>query len=193
MIALLSQRPALQIGRHQVFDYDTVWLDAAIQRAATAAGCGEFPFIREIRQGVEQYLESKCTLKLLPLTDLFERMRRMLDKIGCDKIAEKLEPLAPPLTVSLVNTAQEAGSGFELAFFNSLRRELLELRDLGAEEVRFTGLRECVDILRGTDRWDKRSDALFQEIRAFLTGCDREEPHSRRRPLHCKVHGEGRS
>lgn len=193
MISLLSNRPVLQVGRHQVFEYDTAWLEAAIRRAATAAGCENFPFVHEIRQGIEQYLEFKCTLKLLPITELFDRMRRMLDKIGCDNIANKLEPLAPPLTVSLVHAAQEAGSGFELAFFNCLRRELDELRDLGAEEVRFTGLRECVSLLRGSERWDKQCDALFQEIRAFLSGCDREEPHSRRRPMHCKVQGESRS
>ncbi|RYD61291.1 MAG: hypothetical protein EOP83_17385, partial [Verrucomicrobiaceae bacterium] len=100
MISLIGNRPALQIGRYQVIDYDTAWLDDALRRAATAAEHEDFPFIADIRAGIVQYLETKCPLKLLHLEDLFDRMRKMLVKIGCERIAEKLEPLAPPVTVS---------------------------------------------------------------------------------------------
>src|SRR5690606_28817042 len=104
----------------------------------------DFPFVEEIRSGVVRYLETKCPLRLLALEDLFDKIRRMLVTIGCERIAEKLQPLAPPVTVSLVRTAMEAGNAFELAFFEALRNELADLRGLGAEEVRFTGLRESI-------------------------------------------------
>ena len=96
MISIIGNRPALQIGRYQVIDYDTEWLDDALRRAARAADHEDFPFVADIRSGIVKYLETKCPLKLLPLEDLFERMRKMLVKIGCERIAEKLEPLAPP-------------------------------------------------------------------------------------------------
>jgi hypothetical protein len=174
VIAFINQRPAIQIGPYQVLDYDTEWLEDAIMRAAKAADHENFNLAPEIRQGVEMYLESKCSLRLLQLDELFERVRKMLVKIGCAPIADKLQPLAPPVTVSLVNTATSAGNGFELAFFETLRSELAELRNAGAEKVHFTGLRESAQILRGGQKWSKHCDNLLEEIRIFLTACDRE-------------------
>lgn len=168
MIAILGNRPALQIGRHQVLEYDTTWLDTAILRAADAAEHPDFPFVEEIRSGVVEYLESKCPLKMLALDELFDRVRRMLRQIGCERIAENLRPIAPPVTVSLVHAAMTAGNGFEMGFFESLRGELEELRKLGVEEIRFTGLRESVCILRGTETWNRKCDPLLREIEQFL-------------------------
>lgn len=168
MISYIGNRPAIQIGTHQVFDYDTVWLEDALRRAARAANHEDFPLIPEIRNGVDLYLENQCALRLLQLEDLFERMRKMLVKIGCERIAEKLEPLAPPLTVSLVAAARAAGNGFELAFFETIRAELSLLRGAGAEDIRFTGLRECAMILRGKSKWTRQCEALLAEITAFL-------------------------
>lgn len=174
MISLIGNRPALQIGHYQVIDYDTAWLDVALQRAAQAAEHEDFPFVADIRSGIVQYLETKCPLNLLRLEDLFDRMRKMLVKIGWEKIADKLEPLAPPVTVSLVRAAMNAGNGFELAFFETLRVELSHLRAAGAEEIRFTGLKESTLILRDTAEWNKHCDPLLNEIRIFLSAWDRD-------------------
>lgn len=173
MISFIGNRPAIQIGRYQVLDYDTSWLDIALQRAALAAEHEDFPFVADIRTGIIQYLETKCPLKMLSLEDLFEKMRKMLIKIGCERIAEKLQPLAPPVTVSLVRAAMEAGNGFELAFFETLRTEISDLRKAGAEEIRFIGLRESSMILRGASKWNKHCEVLLEEIQAFVSGWDR--------------------
>jgi hypothetical protein len=182
VISFIGNRPALQIGHCQVIDYDTSWLDDALHRAAEAADHGDFPFLEEIRTGVEQYLETQCPLRLLQIEELFDKIRRMLMAVGCEQIATHLELLAPPVTVSLVQTARQAGNAFELAFFNALRGELAALRGSGAEEIRFTGLRECILILRGSVKWDKRCEATRREIRAFLAALDRE-PNRTSRPL----------
>lgn len=174
MISLIGNRPALQIGRHQVIDYDTGWIDDALRRAARAANQADFPFVDEIRSGVVEYLETKCPLRLMRLDELYDRMRRMLVKIGCGGIAEKLEPLAPPVTISLVRAAMDAGNGFELAFFETLRTELSALRTAGAEEIRFTGLRESAMILRGAAKWNKNCGCLLLEIEAFLRDWERD-------------------
>ena len=181
MIALIGNRPALQIGRYQVIDYDTAWLDVALERAARAAQHEDFPFVADIRGGIIKYLETKCPLKLLQLDELYDRIRRMLIKIGCESIAAHLQPLAPPLTISLVRAAQEAGNGFELAFFATLRGELRELSAAGAEEIHFSGMRESSLILRGTTKWNKQCDRLLEEIRNFLLEWNRE--HASHTPL----------
>lgn len=174
MISFIGNRPALQVGTHQVLDYDTAWLEDALRRAARAADHEDFPLVSEVRSGIELYLEHKCPLRLLQLEELFDRVRKMLVKIGCERIAEKLVPLAPPLTVSLIGAANAAGNGFELAFFESIRAEISGLRNAGAEDIRFTGLRECALILSGEEKWNRRCDALLSEIEAFLGGCGSE-------------------
>lgn len=173
MIAFLGNRPAIQIGRHQVHDYGTDWLADALERAARAADRHDFPFLDEILRGVEEYLEQRCSLHLLPLAKLFERMRRMLETIGCDTIAAKLETVGPPVTICLAELAGHAGNGFELAFFERLRHELRELRQAGVEEVRFRGLRDCVMQLTGSTKWNPRCDELEAEVQAFVGRHDR--------------------
>ncbi len=168
MISLIGNRPALQIGAYQVIDYGTAWLDDALLRAARAADYEDFPFVADIRGGIVRYLETKCPLKLLLLEDLYDRVRRMLIKIGCERIAGQLQQLAPPVTVPLVRAALAACNGYELAFFASLRVELRELRAAGVEELVFTGQRESALILRGASKWNKHCESLLAEIDAFL-------------------------
>ncbi len=180
MISFIGNRPALQIGPYQVIDYDMAWLDLALERAAKAADLEDFPFVEDIRNGVLQYLEARCPLKLLPLEDLFERVRQMLKTIGCEHIAENLEVLSPPVTVSLVRTAMAAGNGFELAFFETLRMELALLRSAGVEEIHFSGVRDSAMILRGAAKWNKICETLLQEINDFLRAWDRDQPRHQR-------------
>lgn len=168
MICFIQKRPALQIGRYQVIDYDTAWLSDALKRAALAADREDFPFVEDIRSGIENYLESRCPLSLLPIDELYLRMRKMLTRIGCEQIAEKLQPLAPPVTVSLIRAASEAGSGFELGFFSQLDGELRELRAAGVEHMTFTGLRQSALLLRGNPGWNTACDLLLGEIHDFL-------------------------
>lgn len=187
MISFIGNRPALQIGTHQVLEYDTAWLEDALRRAAKAADNEDFPLVREVCSGVDLYLENQCSLRLLHLEDLFERMRRLLTTMGCVSIAEKLEQLAPPVTISLVSAARKAGNGFELAFFETLRGDLLALRSAGAEQIHFTGLRESALILRGQTKWNQQCDVLLSEIEAFLTALDHEAATPA--PLHLSIEG----
>jgi hypothetical protein len=116
-------------------------------------------------------------------------MRHMLVRIGCETIADKLEPLAPPVTLSLVRLAQDAGNGYELAFFGNLRDELAHLREAGAEDIRFTGLRDAAQLLCAAEKWNSRCEQILFEIRNFLGNLDREHRHFRR-PLRLQVDSE---
>ena len=156
-----------------MFDYDGDWLDAAIMRAARQAEHPDFPFVEEIRSGIFEYLESKCPLKLLALEELFDRVKRMLRTIGCERIAENLRPVAPPMTLSLLHAAAAAGNGFELAFFEALRVELEELRAVGVEEIHFTDVRESARLLSGQKTWNRKCEAMMREIEIFLRKWER--------------------
>lgn len=186
MICLVGKLPVLQVGRHQVVGYGTDWIDLALQRAAESCDRADFPFIDDIRDGVLHYLEHKCPWRMLPIEDLFERMKRMLRRIGCDAIANNLKPLTPPLTLSVARAAREAGNGFELVFFQTLQDEIDDLRTRGAEEFHFTELRESAQLLRGTAHWNRSCEYLHQEILAFLQNFA-QQPIAERRRIHLTI------
>ena len=169
MICIVGNRPVLQIGRQQVTGYGTEWLRETIIRGAEAAEREDFPFVDDLIEGILHYLENKCSLRVLTVEDLHSRVRRMLERIGCEAIAKTLPLVAPPVTLSLVRAAKEAGNGFELAFFNQIHDEIEDLKLHGVEELRFTGTRDCVKILRGVTRWSTPCDKLHEEIITFLT------------------------
>ncbi len=168
MICIVGNRPVLQIGSHQVSGYGTQWLRDMIIRGAEAAGREDFPFVDDILSGILHYLEHKCSLRVLTVEELHARIRRMLERLGCEAIAQNLPLLAPPITLSLVRAAKEAGNGFELAFFNQVHEEIEELKMHGVEELCFTGTRDCVRILRGVKNWSPACDYLHREILTFL-------------------------
>ena len=117
MICIVGNLPVLKVGHHHVVGYDTEWIDEALSRAAIASNRHDFPFIDDIRDGVMHYLEHRCPLRVLPLEDLYERMRVMLRKIGCDAIANNLVPLGTTTTVSLAKSAPQAGNELDLVLF----------------------------------------------------------------------------
>ena len=166
----------LQVGRHQVTHYDTRWLLDALTRAASDAGLDGFPCLDEIGEGVMRYLEHLCPLQMLPVSQLQQRVRRMLEEVGCPAIARHLPAFAPPVTVSLLNAAHQGGAGFELAFFERIRREVAELRHEGAAAIHFTDHREAVRFATGRDSWDSTCQRLLDELDQFLAALDCRPP-----------------
>lgn len=186
MICLAGNLPALQVGRQQVAGYGTGWIEESLNRAAASCGRTDCPFLNDIRNGILHYLEKRCSLKVLPLEDLFERMRGMLCKIGCDEIARHLVPLAPPITVSLIEPARKAGDGFELVFFQLLKDEIELLKNSGAESIRFCDVDESVQLLCGKQATAELLAELKTEITTFLESYHRQIPAPHRQ-LHLTV------
>ncbi|MGD1978206.1 MAG: hypothetical protein PVJ98_02335 [Akkermansiaceae bacterium] len=168
MICLAGNLPALKVGRQKVVGYHTDWIDQSLARAADAGGRKDCPFLKDISNGVVHYLQNQSSLKLLPIEALYERIRRMLLKLGFPEIAHHLSPLAPPVTVSLVGPAIEAGPGAKEVFFKILREEIQLLQQSGAESVRFRDFERSLLLLAQPDL--STTDLLRHEIKAFLNG-----------------------
>ena len=168
MICLVGNRPVLQVGNHQIAGYGIDWIETALNRASVAADRDDFPFIEDIRDGIVHYLEHKCSLRLLPIEDLYARVSRMLDRIGCSAISDHLKILTPPVTISLARVAREIPPGFELGFFQLLRNEVAALHNIGTEEVHFTEIREAALILVGSENWNPDCETFQRDILAFL-------------------------
>ncbi len=160
--------PVIQVGDYQVTNYDTFWIRRAIQGAADRAHHPEFAFVDDIYEAVVYYLENQCSLRLLHLEALFDRIRHMLKRIGCETIANALQIEAPPVTISLEKAATEAGNGFELAFYQILQKEMQSLKKLGAKEVFFGHLRESIMVLKQSQEWSDACEQLEKDIMLWL-------------------------
>lgn len=168
MICIAGNMPVLQVGYHQISDYDTYWIRRAIQNAAIRAGQPHFSFVDDVYDGIVYYLEHKCSLRLLAIESLFTRIRHTLKRIGCEAIANALEIESPPITISLERAAIDASNGYELAFYQILQSEMISLKKLGAREVFFSEMRESILILKQTNKWDNDCEQLENDILLWL-------------------------
>jgi len=168
MICIAGNMPVLQVGEHQISDYDTYWIRRAIENASIRANQPHFSFVDDVYDGIVYYLENKCPLRLLAIEALYARIRHTLKRIGCEAIANAIEVECPPITISLERAAIDAGNGYELAFYQILQTEMLELKKLGAREVFFSEMRESVLILKQAEQWYDNCDQLESDILLWL-------------------------
>lgn len=168
MISLPQRQPLLSIGDLPLSPCDGEWLQARIEEAAQAAGRGDFWLARDIACGIMLYLEKDFVGTVIALPNLLERVRMLLEKLDCADVAAHLDSSPPPMHFWLPQIAEEAGNGFELAFFSSLRARLEACTAHGVREVRLSGLRPCVQHLRGAAKWRKDCESLATEILYFI-------------------------
>lgn len=168
MICIAGKLPVLQVGRHQVCGYKTDWIRAGLEQAAVRAGQKDFPFVEDVYDAIVYYLENKCSLRLLPVEALNQRIVHMLKRIGCEHIARAVTSMAPPITLSLEEAAQQAGEQYELGFFNVLKQEIKDAKDSGAAAVIFEDVKKSVCILKNTEQWDESCTELEDEIFDYI-------------------------
>ncbi len=160
--------PILQVGKYQITNYDTFWIRRAIETAAKKANQTNLLFLDDVYDAITYYLEHKCSLRLLAIESLFERISHTLKRIGCEAIANALVIESPPVTISLERAASEAGNGFELSFYKIIQDEIRALQKLGAREVFFSDMRESVLTLKQAKQWCPQCQQLENDILLWL-------------------------
>src|SRR5207244_10880089 len=83
-------------------------------------------------------------------------------------LASPLAPSPPAFHLSLPELAREAGTGYELAFFDMLGRRIQDLMTVRANYFEFSGLERCVKQLRAKKVWSRDCDTLRSEIVSFV-------------------------
>src|SRR5438093_1410520 len=81
---------------------------------------------------------------------------------------ELFPPAPPPISISLFEIAEQAGTGYELAFFDLLERRINALIQTGMDNLQLCSLQPCVKHLRGVKVWTRACDALREEIVCFV-------------------------
>ncbi|MEG0837419.1 MAG: hypothetical protein RSE01_07655 [Akkermansia sp.] len=166
MICFKNNRPALLVGECLVTDYGTGWLVNSLHKAAERAGT-TIPFCTDIISSIECYLEENCPLDVLPLQELYRRVKAMLRAVGLQHLAETLPTLAPPATVNLPAIAEK--SPLLLFFAEELDQAMGQLRTQGFDDCCFTGKKECVLLLQGHKKWTHASQKMLDDLEFILS------------------------
>ncbi|MEY2511620.1 MAG: hypothetical protein QOE26_2383 [Verrucomicrobiota bacterium] len=168
MVAFKEEFPYLRGDSGQLFEFDQAWLRAAITRAANDAGYPKWWLTDHVTESIAFYLRLRNDESVVPFDQLSQTVRYVLKVIGYKEIVPHFEPSPPPVAFSLLAIAQEAGAGYELAFFDGLEKRVGALVSAGADSLLLTDLQACVKHLRGAKAWTRTCDTLREEIICFV-------------------------
>ncbi len=168
MVAFKEEFPYLRCESGQLFEFDQQWLRAAITRAADQAGYPSWWLTDHIAESIAFYLRLRNDEPVVPFDQLSQTVRYVLKVIGYKEIIPYFSPTPPPIAFSLMEIAEAAGAGYELAFFDGLEKRLAALIGTGTDSVQIFGLQACVKHLRGAKAWTRACDALREEIVCFV-------------------------
>lgn len=167
MIAFRDALPLIVLRDRRSMAFDREWFARALAVSAHRAGHGDWPLASHVAESVHAWLGSLNDRTTMPVESFTRAVREALKAIGFAEIGVCFEAAAPFARISLVEIAQEAGNGFELAFFSALESRLREVLCAGGSYCELHSLESCVKLLRQRRHWSSSCDELSGEIVAF--------------------------
>jgi len=168
MIALKDGLPLVEFDGGRIVAFDRGWMVASLQKAALKAGYPQWWLAEHVTESIATYLLMRFDENVLGLQRLSKAVQSVLQVIGYAEVASHFDPSPPPMKVSLVEIARDAGSGYELAFFEILGRAIQEMLAGNTSRFELFGLERCVKQLRAKKVWCRDCDSLRTEIVAFV-------------------------
>jgi hypothetical protein len=168
MVAFKEEFPYLRSDSGQIFEFNRDWLHEAITKAADRAGYPSWWLTEHVTESITFYLRLRNDESVVAFSQLSQTVRYVLKVIGYKEIVPFFQPAPPPISVSLIEIAEVAGAGYELAFFDLLEKRIAALVAMGTTDLHFFALHSCVKHLRRTKTWTRACDSLRQEIACFV-------------------------
>src|ERR1700677_3858843 len=128
MIALPQKLPHVIWRNGRLVPLSEGWLAESIEHAAAGAGYHRWHLAPDVARAIAVYLENDWIGPSLTLDNLREMVRRSLEGIGFEDIAQKSLIVPPRVSISLTELAMVAE--IELAFYNMLRERLSDALDV---------------------------------------------------------------
>ncbi len=168
MIARRDEMPLVQFEGGEVSAFDSRWLTRRLVHAAEKAGYPQWWLAEHVSASVSNYLRYRYESNVLTAPRLADAVHSVLQVIGYAEVATHFEPGPPPASISLLELAKKAGSGYELAFFELLGRTMHQLLAIRSAYFELHDLELCVKELRGRKIWSGDCQALRDEVVSFL-------------------------
>ena len=168
MVAFKEEFPHLRTNSGQLFEFSRDWLHAAITRAADEAGYPSWWLTDHVTESIAFYLRLRNDENVVAFSQLSQTVRYVLKAIGYKEIIPYFTPAPPPISISLLEIAHQASTGYELAFFDLLEKRIHGLVETGVDNLQLSSLQACVKYLRRTKVWTRACDSLREEIVCFI-------------------------
>ena len=151
-----------------------------VELVGEAAASLDPQIMQNASQAVLHYFKNELGRDTVTVAEFASALARVLRNLGLEVLTDD-EPVSGPkiAEMDLGILAAESGRGFELAFFQRLREELVHQLAESPEVVRFKGLRGCVKQLSGARRWSTRCQTLNDQIVEYLRHCWSSCPRAR--------------
>jgi hypothetical protein len=170
VIALRDSLPLLRQGENEICSIRHDWLCSCLYRAAEKAGYSRWWLAEHVAATVVCYLSRTYEKNVITEKQLREIILAALQVIGYAEVALRLDAVAPPFELSLSQLAEEAGPGYELAFFQLLQDRIQPALSESASNISISGLQSCVRQLQSAKTWSRECSRLRSEIVNFLRG-----------------------
>ena len=168
MIALADGLPLLELEDGEIVAFPRDWLLRGLIQAAARAGYQKWWLADHVTESVVTYLALQFEENVVTVPSLTTTVQSVLQVIGYAEIAPYFEPGLPGVRLSLVEMARQAGTGYELLFFQQLGGTLRKMLGAGATFFELVGLAPCVKQLRSRKTWSRDCEALQSEIVSFV-------------------------
>src|ERR1700686_153632 len=127
MVSFKEEFPYLRCDSGQLFEFNRDWLHAAINRAADKAGYPSWWLTDHVTESIAFYLRLRNDENVVAFTQLSQTVHYVLKAIGYKEIIPYFAPAPPPISISLLEIAHQASTGYELAFFDLLEKRIHSL------------------------------------------------------------------
>ena len=165
MIALPQRLPHVIWKNDRLVPLSEGWLAASIEHSAEAAGHHRWHLAPEVARAIAIYLENDWIAPALPVDHLREMVRRSLEGIGFEDIAQESLIVPPRVSISLMELAVRAP--YEIEFYPLLKERLDDALEVQVGGVRLEGLRDCSKRLDSAGRWRRTCERISDEIIHF--------------------------
>lgn len=167
MIALRHGVPLVSMPSGRCVVFNKQWIISALQQAAAATGEERWLIAFPITDAIIIYLQRDFQENSIPLHQLEQVIYKMLHSLHHDAIAACFSLPDPPVSLSLVDLVHQAGSGYELAFFQLLQKKLQGIAQSNSLRLEIEGLEPCLRLLTHRLRLG-RHDVLREEIVNYI-------------------------
>ena len=167
MIAFPNDLPLVRLEDGDCLAFERGWLVRSLVTAARKAGYPHWWLSEHVAQSVTEFLRTEHERPVVAATQLERAVQSVLQVIGYSDIGRHFAVGRPLVRIFLVDLAQEAGAGYELAFFELLRSRFDEALESRAPHVELCGLERCVKLLRSRKVWSRDCESLRGEIVTF--------------------------
>jgi hypothetical protein len=136
--------------------------------------------LRHAAASVFYYFKKELDRETVTVGEFAGALEKVLRKLGLTLHADEFQT-RPPETIEadLGLFARKSGDSLELFFFPRLRDELRQMLRQSPRVLRFHGLRGCVKLLAGAQRWSARCEQMQEQVVGYLRECLTAEPEQK--------------